>query len=176
MNRRELLVGLAACGACKGGDTGPRGVCTAPSAGSDALYCLVGAVKVLVPGGADLQAGEAILANVDDNTAVILARDDAGLYARSGICTHACCVVALCTDASCAALTSSPAACEATDIVRPDPASGVFCPCHGSTFRLSDGAALTEPARTPLPAYAVTVDGSDAWVDTGVLVEASVRS
>ena len=121
-------------------------------------------------------SGEAVLANVDDNTAVIVARDDDGLFARSGICTHACCIVALCADASCGTLTPSPDTCEVTEVVRPDASEGIFCPCHGSTFRLSDGAVLTPPAVRALPSYQVTIDGPDAWVDTGVEVDPAERA
>jgi Rieske Fe-S protein len=36
----------------------------------------------------------------------------------------------------------------------------IDCPCHGSRFAISDGAVVTGPASTPLPAKRVTiVDG-----------------
>src|SRR5207245_1815513 len=138
-------------------------------------YCLLSAQRVRVAGGVALQNGEAVLVNADDNTAVILARDVEGLYARSAICTHACCIVALCESAACGRLTPSPKACEATAIVRPDAAQGIVCPCHGSTFSLLDGSVIKGPARKPLPAFAVIVDGDDAWVDTGRQVDPTAR-
>lgn len=33
----------------------------------------------------------------------------------------------------------------------------VNCPCHGSTFRISDGAVVTGPAKRPLTPVAITV-------------------
>lgn len=45
-------------------------------------------------------------------------------------------------------------------------ADGVIeCPCHGSTFSATDGAAEHGPATTPLAAKTVTVDGSTLTVD-----------
>jgi len=177
--RRELLISALACTGCAGRSrerSDADAACEADADGGAQPYCLLSALRVRVPSGAALREGEAVLMNVDDNTAVILARDQAGLYARSGICTHACCVVALCHDASCGALTPTPLSCSRTPIVRPDPAHGVVCPCHGSTFRLSDGGVTKGPARVALPSYRTIVDGPDVWVDTSELVEASARS
>jgi Rieske Fe-S protein len=139
-------------------------------------YCLTSSVQVLVPGGVHLKVGEALLVNANDNTAVILARDADGLYARSGICTHACCIVAICGDSSCRKLTPSPVACAPTEIVRPSATGGIVCPCHGSMFRLSDGTPTKGPARLPLPSYAAMPDGNDVWVDTGTIVDPTARS
>jgi len=183
--RRELLIGLGAmaCAGCgspsraTGGDAGSsQRDCSAASDGGAREYCLLSNVRVRVPAGVALKDGEAVLVNLDDNTAVILARDADGLYARSGICTHACCIVALCDDRACGALTPTPLACETTAIVRPDRQGGIVCPCHGSTFRLSDGGVIKGPARLPLPAYLAVVDGQDVWVDTGVSVDSSARA
>jgi Rieske Fe-S protein len=33
----------------------------------------------------------------------------------------------------------------------------INCPCHGSEFKISDGAVVTGPAPAPLPARAITV-------------------
>jgi Rieske Fe-S protein len=33
----------------------------------------------------------------------------------------------------------------------------IDCPCHGSTFKISDGSVVTGPAMTPLPAANVAV-------------------
>src|SRR5207253_403270 len=131
--------------------------------------------RIRISGGAALAIGEALLFNVDDNTAVILARDEKGFFARSAICPHACCVVALCSDEACGRLTPSPPTCSRSEVVRPDPTAGIVCPCHGSQFRLSDGAVLTGPARASLRAYATEVDGDDAWVDTGTDVDPATR-
>ena len=182
-SRRELLLGVLACAAC-GKSGGMRSAldggaaandCSAESDGGARAYCLVSSQRVRVIGGAKLGQGEAVLVNADDNTAVILARDADGLYARSGICTHACCIVALCSATGCGELTPSPKACEATKIVKPASTEAIVCPCHGSTFSLADGSVVKGPARRPLPAYEVTQDGDDAWVDTGRAVNPSTR-
>ncbi|MCB9778911.1 MAG: Rieske (2Fe-2S) protein [Alphaproteobacteria bacterium] len=185
MNRRQLLQGFAAlCSGCAGagrggrdtggtaGDTADSGSCTSPTAGGPTDYCLIEPVVVRVRDGATLAEGQTMLGLVDDTTAVIVGRDGSGFFARSAICTHACCVVNLCDDDACGSILSSPGPCESAG-----PASGgtAFCPCHGSMFRISDGAALNGPATTPLPAYAVTIDGSDLLVDTGLQVSPSDR-
>lgn len=39
------------------------------------------------------------------------------------------------------------------------------CSLHGATFNLATGAAETLPATTPIPTFAVVVDGDDVRVD-----------
>lgn len=180
LNRREALRGLALlCAGCAtgGSDSGPRADsatgCTAPSTGPSLGYCLVEKLVVRIVGGVLLQVGESMLGLADDNTAVVVGRDAAGFYARSAVCTHACCVVTLCGDEACTALDPTPDAC---GTVGPASADRVLCPCHGSVFRVSDGEPLTGPATVPLPAYAVTVDGDDLLVDTGTEVDVSSRT
>ena len=180
LNRREALRGLALlCAGCAGPgrDTAPTadtgGGCTTPSSGSALGYCLVEKLVVRVVGGALLLDGESMLGLADENTAVIVGRDASGFYARSAVCTHACCVVNLCGDDARSALDPTPDPC---GTVGPANADRVLCPCHGSVFRVSDGEALTGPATVPLPAYAVTVAGDDLLVDTGTEVDAATRT
>ncbi len=175
--RRSVLAFASACAACGGPQASSETAkeCVAPTTGPASRYCLLLNERIHLRGGAALAVGEALLFNVDDNTAVILARDEQGFFARSAICPHACCVVALCADEACGGLTPSPPTCGASEIVRPHPTGGIICPCHGSQFRLSDGAVLTGPARAPLRAYAAEVDGADAWVDTGTEVDPATR-
>jgi nitrite reductase/ring-hydroxylating ferredoxin subunit len=147
-----------------------------PSTGTDPAYCLESANIVRVPAVASLAVGQAQLFNVDESTAVIVARDDAGFHALSGICTHACCVVSVCLTPACTTLTPTPAECTPTPVADIDPAaSSVLCPCHASGFRLSDGEPTNPPAITALPSYALSFDGNDALVDTGTRVDAAQR-
>ena len=134
------------------------------------------AKQLRVAGARTLASGQAVLLNLDDNTGVIVARDGAGLHALSAICTHACCLVSLCGDVACTELSASPGACEESDRAAGDAAgASILCPCHGSTFRLSDGGVLQGPATRPLPAYALALDGDDVIVDTGTHVDAAAR-
>ena len=110
-----------------------------------------------------------------DNTAAIVARDERGLYARSAICTHACCIVNLCVEAKCASPRVNPAACTppaASTLVRSGAA--FLCPCHGSAF-LADGSVLSGPATSSLPSLALHVEGDDAVVDFSVAVDPRLR-
>ncbi|WP_369182962.1 Rieske (2Fe-2S) protein [Streptomyces sp. Y1] len=40
----------------------------------------------------------------------------------------------------------------------------IQCPCHGSRFAIADGSVQDGPAPTPLPAFAVTVEGGNLKV------------
>jgi 3-phenylpropionate/trans-cinnamate dioxygenase ferredoxin subunit len=41
----------------------------------------------------------------------------------------------------------------------------ITCPRHGAQFDVTTGKALTLPAVSPLPTFAVRVDGDDVFVD-----------
>lgn len=178
LNRRDTLRGLVAlCAGCVGpskdtSQPSKQDGCTEASLGSSPGYCLVENFIARVVGGALLLSGESMLANIDDNTAVVVGHDTGGFFARSAICTHACCVVVLCGDDSCSALDPTPDPC---GTVGPTSTDRVLCPCHGSIFRISDGVALTGPATVSLPAYALVMDGDDLLVDTGTIVDSIVR-
>ncbi len=87
---------------------------------------------------------------------VAIARDEAGLYAMSLVCTHTGCDIAL--------------AGGEVD------ANRVVCACHGSIFD-GNGEVLHGPARTPLPHYAVTVAASGAiTIDGDMEVDAATRT
>jgi cytochrome b6-f complex iron-sulfur subunit len=138
-------------------------------------YCLVEGGMLKVPGAATLLAGQAVLYNVDDNTAVVIVRDDRGLFAVSGICTHQCCLLALCNDRSCLMPRSNPGECANTPVSQPSLTDlALFCPCHASVFRL-DGTPLSGPAKIPLPHYALTVTGDDVLVSIAQAVAVDIR-
>ncbi|MCB9679841.1 MAG: Rieske (2Fe-2S) protein [Alphaproteobacteria bacterium] len=128
---------------------------------------------VRVDAGALLAEGEAVLVRVDDQTGVIVARDAQGYFARSAVCTHACCLVTLCDDDTCTGLLSALAACGP---VGPSTSGRALCPCHGSEFDLATGAPQTGPATVDLPAYEVSVDGTDLVVDTARVVAVAART
>jgi Rieske Fe-S protein len=66
---------------------------------------------------------------------VVIARDETGVYAMSGVCTHAGCLLG-----------------DASRTI----AAGLACPCHGSTFD-GDGNVTRGPAAAPLQHYQVTL-------------------
>lgn len=146
--------------------------CAEASTHTGGRYCLIEPLRVRVTAAVELAIGEAVLHAVDDGTAVIVARDAGGWFARSAICTHACCVVSLCGEPACSSLTATPEACEQSPV---RPLGLALCPCHGSRFQLADGMPLDGPATTPLPSLALTLDGDDAVVDTGVEVDPEAR-
>jgi Rieske Fe-S protein len=86
---------------------------------------------------------------------VVVARDGNGVYAMSGVCTHAGCL-----------LTDGPSTI----------AGGLYCACHGSIFD-GNGAVTRGPARSPLQHYLVTIaaDGG-ITVDGSQLVAANART
>jgi Rieske Fe-S protein len=67
---------------------------------------------------------------------VFIARDAAGVYAMTTICTHA--------------------GCDLSSGVASDQ---ITCPCHGSVFD-ANGNVISGPAPSPLVHYAVTIDAS----------------
>ena len=148
-----MFFGGLACGCASSGDGasssgGASGACATPSDNAGALFCLLEALIIRVPNAASLAMGSSVLVNVDDHTAIVWSRDEGGLFARSAICTHACCVVSLCGDAPCNQLSATPRPCEPLA----SSSAMALCPCHGSKFRLSDGVPMNGPATTPLPA------------------------
>jgi Rieske Fe-S protein len=86
---------------------------------------------------------------------VVVARDAAGIYAMSAVCTHAGCLVN-----------------DAAGTI----AAGLYCPCHGSVFD-GEGAVTRGPAPIALEHYNVTIaaDGS-ITVDGSQPVTASTRT
>ena len=71
---------------------------------------------------------------------IVLVRDDSGrVRGYSATCTHQGCAV--------------------TDVRD----SQIICPCHGSTFSVRSGQVTGGPARRPLPAIPVTVEGDAVY-------------
>lgn len=78
-----------------------------------------------------------------DGRRILLANVDGRYYAADDTCTH--------EDASLS-----------TGSLKGE---WVKCPLHGSRFDLRTGAALEEPACTPLCTYPVHIDGDDILID-----------
>ncbi|MDB4966480.1 MAG: FeS-binding protein [Myxococcales bacterium] len=185
-NRRQFVLGTgsAVAGAallgCSGQSTAQTtdagfsaALCTTRSTGHGLNYCLVEPVEVRLADAATLAVGQVLLFNVDDSTAVIVARDDRGFYALSGICTHQCCVLTIC-DGDCTSLFTNPGNCGATPRGRLVNGAAFFCACHGSEFG-ADGSVLTGPATEALPAVTVRREGNDLVADLGKLADPEFR-
>ena len=177
-NRRRFLA--VAAGAAGAAVVGCRGVPTRscpqpPSTGPGLGYCLVDSVEVRLSAAALLTVGQVALHNLDDRSAVIVARDEQGFYALSGICTHQCCILTLC-DASCAAVLTNPGDCASTPTGTLVREGGAFvCACHGSEFA-ADGSVLSGPAVERLPSIALRRDGDDLLADLGTPAPSTARA
>ena len=139
LNRRKLLclaggsTGLAVIGAGCGDSTGSPP--TGPVSAGNVSALTVGSMLVM--------------------SNVVVARDADGVYAMSGVCTHAGCL-----------LSGSSRTI----------AAGLACPCHASLFD-GDGNVTRGPAGAPLQHYQVTIASDGAiTVDGGQPVPASTRT
>ncbi|KOV98040.1 iron-sulfur protein [Streptomyces sp. NRRL B-1140] len=101
------------------------------------------------PTGQETTGGPAgqVLANVDEipvgggkifaDEKVVVTQPEQGRFkAFSAICTHQRCTVGSVSDGT------------------------IDCPCHGSKFKIADGAVAHGPATRPLPAEQITVEGN----------------
>ncbi len=80
--------------------------------------------------------GGSVTLKVQDREILFVRDGDASIRAFDPLCTHQACKVEY------------------------DAAKGrLVCPCHDSTFRLSDGKAMGGPAKKPLPVYECRLDG-----------------
>jgi Rieske Fe-S protein len=105
----------------------------------------------------DVMTNCAVLVTDNQTYGFFLCRDAGGLYAVTGICTHAGCLV---NPVSSCSTTRTPF---------------FNCPCHGSQFAY-DGTLLRGPALAPLDhlALCVTPDGN-CGVDPNTVVDPSTR-
>ena len=101
-----------------------------------------GFVKVAVT--ADLQSGELMLVEVEDER-IVLANVGGQYYALTDACTHTECP-----------LSDGELEGEVLE-----------CPCHGSQFDVRTGEVVAPPANEPLTRYAVKIEGDDILVGPG---------
>ena len=72
---------------------------------------------------------------------VVVTQPTKGVYkAFSAVCTHVGCLCNQVADGT------------------------INCPCHGSKFKITNGAVVTGPASSPLPAKTVTVTGDKVYL------------
>ena len=144
ISRRTLLaaavggVGAALAGCASYGDPPAPPVAAGPTpvpaaSGASAAGGAPAAVRLVAL--ADVPVGGGVI--LEDQNVVITQPTDGTVLAFSATCTHAGCTI-------------------------DDVSDGLIrCPCHGSVFDMTTGAPTAGPAQRPLPAVAVTVDGSD---------------
>ncbi|WP_237325174.1 Rieske (2Fe-2S) protein [Streptomyces sp. CBMAI 2042] len=91
------------------------------------------------PGGEELAATGDIPVGggtiFKEQKVVVTQPEEGEFKAFSAVCTHAQCLVSTVSDGT------------------------INCPCHGSTFSITDAAVEAGPATRPLPAEQITVEG-----------------
>lgn len=97
---------------------------------------------VSVARASDIAEGATKLVRIDDTPVAVFHLAE-GWYAIEDVCTHDGGPVAEGTLTGCV----------------------IECPRHGATFNVKTGAALTFPAVSPVPTYAVRVVGDDVQVE-----------
>ncbi|MEQ1831954.1 MAG: non-heme iron oxygenase ferredoxin subunit [Candidatus Eisenbacteria bacterium] len=97
---------------------------------------------VSVASASEIAEGTTKLVRIDDTPVAVFHLAD-GWYAIEDVCTHDGGPVAEGTLKGCI----------------------IECPRHGATFDVKTGAALTFPAVSPVPTYAVRVVGDDVQVE-----------
>ncbi|MDQ0712359.1 Rieske Fe-S protein [Streptomyces luteogriseus] len=127
------------------GATGAAALVAACGGGGDDS----GSASTGSPTGDGATSGPAgqVLANIDEipmgggkifkDEEIVVTQPEQGQFkAFSAICTHQRCTVSTVSDGT------------------------INCPCHGSKFRIADGAVAHGPATRPLPAEKITVEGN----------------
>lgn len=98
------------------------------------------------PGGTGADGGEELAKTADipvgggkifdDEKIVVTQPEEGDFKAFSAVCTHLGCIVSSVSDET------------------------INCACHGSRFKIADGAVARGPATEPLPAEKITVAGN----------------
>ncbi|CCI54582.1 putative iron sulphur protein (secreted protein) [Nostocoides jenkinsii Ben 74] len=138
--RRALAiggVGAAALTTTACGSEGATITTTSAGAGSGTTGSSTGAAAGTSVAKADVPEGGGVIMK---DAKIVVTQPAAGDFkAFSAVCTHQGCVVSAVTDT-------------------------IDCACHNSKFALADGAVVSGPATSPLPAKTVTADGDNLVV------------
>ncbi|MET3810008.1 Rieske (2Fe-2S) protein [Arthrobacter sp. UYEF3] len=134
--RRSLLLGAGAVG-CGALGLSACSVAPIPASTAAAEPSVPAGTAVRVGKLTDVLVGATATGTVNGKPVVIFRPADKTVLAYDAACTHAGCPVA-------------PAGADFT------------CPCHGSSFKGSDGSVLNGPAREPLARLTAAVDGD--WI------------
>ena len=130
------LAAAAALTACAGYDASGPVTAAAPSAAPNEAAGTAGgtaAGAAAVAGVADVPVGGGIVLAAQD---LVVTQPVAGTFKGfSATCTHQGCKVKSVTDGQ------------------------IVCPCHNSKFAVADGSVISGPAKRPLPAKTISVDG-----------------
>ena len=139
LDRRAVLRSAAGVGTAATAAAALAACGGAPSDGGGAASSAPAAdvVDASVP-AADVPVGTGVVLPTHD--VVVTQPTEGEFHAFSAICTHEGCAVS-----------------------RVD-TRGIICPCHGSLFGLSDGAALAGPAKAPLRSFVATLEGDTVHV------------
>ncbi|MFF8872343.1 Rieske (2Fe-2S) protein [Streptomyces massasporeus] len=135
--RRTVLLATGATGAtalvaaCGGG--GDDSGSTSTQSPTDGVTTSGPAGEVLADIGEIPVGGGKIF---KDEEVVVTQPEQGQFKAFSAICTHQRCLVSTVSDGT------------------------INCPCHGSKFKIADGAVAHGPATRPLPAEKITVEGN----------------
>jgi Rieske Fe-S protein len=137
VSRRSVLAGVAAAGTAGvlTACSGAGGGGAQPTGNSEPATTSSAPVTVLI--SQVPVGGGTILAE----SRVVVTQPTSGTFkAFSATCTHLGCLVNNVSGGS------------------------IHCPCHGSSFSITDGAVRTGPAQSPLPAKVVTANGGSLTV------------
>jgi Rieske Fe-S protein len=119
------------------GSEGATITTTSAGAGSGTTGSSTGAAAGTSVAKADVPEGGGVIMK---DAKIVVTQPAAGDFkAFSAVCTHQGCVVSAVTDT-------------------------IDCACHNSKFALADGAVVSGPATSPLPAKTVTADGDNLVV------------
>jgi len=136
--RRSLLLGAGALGGSALGLSACSGSGTdTPASTAAAGPSVPAGTAVRIGKLSEVNVGATATGKINGKTVVIFRKDAKTVLAYDAACTHAGCPVA--------------------------PAGEDFqCPCHGSSFKGSDGSVVNGPAQAPLAKLKAAIDGE--WI------------